>query len=94
MEKHGGYRRCLWRFTAFCRLPIARLTNVKRRLAEVTRLIGQGMRMRDIAMIARTSSQYDGVIDAVLTKHGITAFMSSKDELAEKPLPGVSAFCG
>lgn len=55
--------------------------------AEVTRLIGQGMRMRDIAIIARTSSQYDGVIDAVLTKHGITAFMSSKDELAEKPLP-------
>ena len=54
--------------------------------AEVTRLTDCGMRLRDIAIIARTPSQYDGVIDAVLAKHGITAFMSSKDELAEKPL--------
>lgn len=54
--------------------------------AAVTEHLKQGMRMRDIAVITRNCAEYDGIIDAVLVKHGINAFLSSKDELSVKPL--------
>ncbi len=54
--------------------------------AAITKLLKQGMRMRDIALIARNCKDYDGVIDAVLKKHGVNTFLSLKDDLSEKPL--------
>lgn len=52
----------------------------------VVSLLKTGMRMREIAVIARNCKDYDGIIDAVLKKHGINAFVSSKDDLSEKSL--------
>ncbi len=54
--------------------------------SKITSLLRNGVRMRDIAVIYRGGDVYDGVVDAVLQKHGINAFLSKKDELSEKPL--------
>ncbi|MBQ9080676.1 MAG: exodeoxyribonuclease V subunit gamma [Clostridia bacterium] len=45
-----------------------------------------GMRCRDIAVIMRDASSWQGVIDAVFDKFGIPYFLSEHTELTSKPL--------
>lgn len=46
----------------------------------------EGMRYRDMAVIARDPSIYEGVLDAVFRKYEIPFFFSSRKEISEKPL--------
>ncbi|MBQ9747949.1 MAG: PD-(D/E)XK nuclease family protein, partial [Clostridia bacterium] len=41
---------------------------------------------RDIAVIVRDPKSYEGILDAVFSKYEIPYFMSSRKEIAEKPL--------
>lgn len=45
----------------------------------------RGLRYRDIAVVARDASRYEGIIDAALEEAGIPCFMSKKSDLASMP---------
>lgn len=52
----------------------------------ISRLVRQGCRYKDIAVITRSPESYAGIIDAVLEKHSIPCFFSSGDTIMVKPL--------
>lgn len=54
--------------------------------ADICRRIQSGERYRDIAVIMRETSDYEGIIDAALKKYGIPYFVSHRAEIDEKPL--------
>ena len=45
----------------------------------------RGLRYRDIAVVARDASRYEGIIDAALENAGIPYFMSKKNDLSSMP---------
>lgn len=45
----------------------------------------RGLRYRDIAVIARDASRYEGIIDAALENAGIPCFMAKKNDLSSMP---------
>lgn len=45
----------------------------------------RGLRYRDIAIIARDASRYEGIVDAALESAGIPCFMSKKNDLSSMP---------
>ena len=53
--------------------------------ATILREVGRGMRYRDIAVVARDISTYDGIIDAALETAKIPFFMSKKSDLSVSP---------
>ncbi len=53
---------------------------------EILRLVQNGMRYRDITVLARGVQSYDGVLDTVLAMHDIPFFMSQKEPLISRPL--------
>ena len=52
----------------------------------VLRLVSEGMRYRDIAVLARNAEDYQGIIDVALEKAGIPYFMSKSTDVTAKPL--------
>lgn len=46
----------------------------------------KGLRYREMAVIVRDTSFYEGIIDAVFRKYDIPFFLSSRKEISEKPL--------
>ncbi len=53
---------------------------------DISRAVRNGLRYREIAVIVRDPSLYEGVLDAVFRKYEIPYFLSSRSEIAEKPL--------
>ena len=51
----------------------------------IHRLLTQGFRCRDIAVIARDASGYRGILDTAFEKAGIPYFFSSNSEIMSKP---------
>lgn len=54
--------------------------------ARVMKLVREGARYRDIAIISRGIEKYEGVLDAVFEKHSIPLFLSSRFKLTSTPL--------
>lgn len=54
--------------------------------ADILGKVHAGARYRDFAVIARTLSDYDGIVDSVFEKHGIPFFMSRKTDIDSFPL--------
>ncbi len=52
---------------------------------DICRQIRGGFRYRDIAVIVRDPTAYEGILDAVFRKYEIPYFLSSRKEIAEKP---------
>ncbi len=48
--------------------------------------VRMGLRYRDIAIITRDVKRYKGIIDAVLERHSIPVFFSTKTDITEKSL--------
>lgn len=48
--------------------------------------IRQGLRYKDISIITRDVERYKGIIDAILERHSIPVFFSSKTDITEKSL--------
>ncbi len=53
---------------------------------DILRKIRAGARFREMAVIVRDTSVYEGVLDAVFRKYDIPYFLSSRKDVAEKPL--------
>ncbi len=53
--------------------------------ATVSRLVIEGMRYRDICIIARKAESYEGIIDNALEKAGIPFFMSRREDITSMP---------
>ena len=53
---------------------------------DICKAVRSGVRYRDIAVIVRDTSSYEGVLDAVFRKYEIPFFLSSRKEIREKPL--------
>ncbi len=53
---------------------------------DICRTVRGGVRYRDIAVIVRDTSAYEGILDAVFRKYEIPFFLSSRKEIREKPL--------
>ncbi len=53
---------------------------------DILRAVRSGLRFREIAVILRDTAMYEGVLDAVFRKYEIPYFLSSRSEIAEKPL--------
>ena len=53
----------------------------------IERLVRQGAHYRDIAVVARDLSRYDGIMDAAMAECGIPFFYEKQENLAAKPLP-------
>ncbi len=49
-------------------------------------LIAQGLHFGDIAVVARDTEVYRGVLDAAFERHGIPYFLSERTDLSVKPL--------
>ena len=54
--------------------------------ADIRRRILAGARYRDIAIISRDISRYQGTLDTALEQYGIPYYMSRRSELSAKPL--------
>ncbi|MBQ7647439.1 MAG: exodeoxyribonuclease V subunit gamma [Clostridia bacterium] len=54
--------------------------------SKVVSLIKRGMRYRDINIIMRNTSDYEGIIDLVFKKYGIPFYFADKDSAAEKSI--------
>lgn len=52
----------------------------------VSRLVREGYRYKDIVVLVRQASDFSGVIDVVLEKHGIPCFFAPKESVLLKPL--------
>ena len=53
---------------------------------DICRAVRGGVRYRDIVVIVRDTSVYEGILDAVFRKYEIPFFLSSRKEIREKPL--------
>ena len=53
---------------------------------DICRTVRRGARYRDIAVIVRDTSTYEGILDAVFRKYEIPYFLSSRKKITEKPL--------
>ena len=53
---------------------------------DICRAVRSGVRYRDIVVIVRDTSVYEGILDAVFRKYEIPFFLSSRKEIREKPL--------
>ena len=53
--------------------------------AIINKEIRQGLRYRDIAIVARDASKYEGIIDAALESAGIPYYMSVSKDLSSSP---------
>ncbi len=53
---------------------------------DICRSIREGARYRDMAVIVRDTSAYEGILDAVFRKYEIPFFLSSRKDVSEKPL--------
>ena len=53
---------------------------------DICKKIREGSRMRDIAVITRSTDEYKGIIDAVFDKYGIPYFISEKTDITEMSL--------
>ncbi len=53
---------------------------------DICRAVREGVRYREIAVIVRETSSYEGILDAVFRKYEIPYFLSSKKNISEKPL--------
>ena len=53
---------------------------------DICRKLRDGSRLRDIAVITRSTDEYKGVIDAVFEKYGIPYFVSEKTDISEMSL--------
>ena len=51
----------------------------------ILKLIREGCRYSDIAVVARDISSREGIIDTVLRRHGIRCFMSESSEVSSSP---------
>ena len=51
----------------------------------IAKLIREGYRYSDIAVVARDMSTREGIIDAVLRRHGMRCFMSESAEVSSSP---------
>ena len=54
-------------------------------VAFIKKELMRGLRYRDIAVIARSTSDYSGIIDAALESAGIPYFMSDKTDISASP---------
>ena len=54
--------------------------------SRVAKLVREGAKYRDIAIVSRNVSKYEGVLDAVFEKHGIPLFLSSRFKLTSTPI--------
>ncbi len=52
---------------------------------DICRAVRGGLRYRDIAVVIRDPSSYEGILDAVFRKYEIPYFLSSRKEISEKP---------
>ena len=52
---------------------------------DICRAVRKGLRYRDIAVVVRDTSAYEGILDAVFRKYEIPYFLSSRKEISEKP---------
>ncbi len=52
----------------------------------IARAVREGLRYREIALIVRDPTSWKGILDAVLCKFEIPYFLSSRADIAEKPL--------
>ncbi|MBO4219658.1 MAG: PD-(D/E)XK nuclease family protein [Clostridia bacterium] len=63
-----------------------RYSEAERTAADICRLVREkGLRYRDIAVVARDISLYEGIIDDTFDKFGIPAYMSKKTDIMSKP---------
>lgn len=53
---------------------------------DICRAAREGIRYRDMAVIVRDTSFYEGILDAVFRKYDIPFFLSARKEISEKPL--------
>ena len=53
---------------------------------EILGLVQSGIQYGEIAVVARESDTYRGVLDAALERHGIPYFLSERTDLSSKPL--------
>lgn len=53
---------------------------------DICRKIQSGMRLRDIAVITRSTDEYKGIIDAVFDRYEIPYFISEKTDISEMSL--------
>lgn len=52
---------------------------------EIELALRRGLRCREIAVVTRTPSRYDGVLDAELERRGIPCYFSRRESVAEMP---------
>lgn len=53
--------------------------------AYIDRLLREGYRCRDIAVVARDMKKHEGIVDTVLRNHGIPFFMSEPGDVSSSP---------
>ena len=54
--------------------------------AEIHRLVRAGARYRDIAVVVRDTSAWEGILDAALEREGIPFFLSQRTDVTVRPL--------